>query len=39
LDVSLYGMGVATGDYDNDGRVDVFISAVSATGSFAMKVE
>lgn len=28
LDVPLYGMGVALGDYDNDGRVDVFISTV-----------
>lgn len=28
LDVSLYGMGVAVGDYDNDGRPDVFISTV-----------
>ena len=28
LDVPLYGMGVAVGDYDNDGREDVFISAV-----------
>ena len=28
LDVSLYGMGAAVGDYDNDGRVDVFLSAV-----------
>ena len=28
LDVALYGMGVAVGDYDNDGRVDVFLSAV-----------
>jgi hypothetical protein len=28
LDVSLYGMGCAVGDYDNDGRVDVFVSAV-----------
>ncbi len=30
LDVSLYGMGVAVGDYDNDGRVDVFLSAVGS---------
>jgi hypothetical protein len=28
LDVTFYGMGVATGDYDNDGLVDVFISAL-----------
>jgi enediyne biosynthesis protein E4 len=28
LDVPLYGMGVATGDYDNDGRPDVFITTV-----------
>ena len=34
LDVSLYGMGVATGDYDNDGRVDVFITAVGGSRLF-----
>jgi hypothetical protein len=28
LDVPLYGMGVAVGDFDNDGRPDVFISCV-----------
>ncbi len=28
LDVNLYGMGIAVGDYDNDGFVDLFISAV-----------
>lgn len=28
LDVPLYGMGVACGDYDNDGFVDIFLSAV-----------
>ena len=30
LDVSFYGMGVAIGDYDNDGLPDVFITAVAA---------
>lgn len=34
LDVSLYGMGVAFGDYDNDGRVDVFVSAVGPNRLF-----
>ena len=34
LDVDLYGMGVAVGDYDNDGRVDVFISAVGPNRLF-----
>ena len=28
FDVTFYGMGVAVGDYDNDGWVDVFVSAV-----------
>jgi hypothetical protein len=28
LDLSLYGMGVATGDYDNDGWTDLFIATV-----------
>ena len=30
IDVSLYGMGVAVGDYDNDGDTDVFLSAVGS---------
>lgn len=34
LDVSMYGMGVAVGDYDNDGRVDVFLSAVGENRLF-----
>ena len=34
LDVSMYGMGAACGDYDNDGDVDVFISAVGSDRLF-----
>ena len=34
LDVSLYGMGVAIGDYDNDGWPDVFITAVGENRLF-----
>lgn len=34
LDVSLYGMGAAVGDYDNDGRADVFLSALGANRLF-----
>jgi hypothetical protein len=34
LGVSLYGMGVAVGDYDNDSWVDVFISAVGSDRLF-----
>ncbi len=34
LDVSFYGQGVAVGDYDNDGAVDVFLSAVGANHLF-----
>jgi len=34
LDISLYGMGVAIGDYDNDGLPDVFISAVGPSRLF-----
>ena len=34
LDLSLYGMGVACGDFDNDGRVDVFITAVGGNHLF-----
>ena len=28
LDISLFGMGIAVGDYDNDGFDDIFITAV-----------
>jgi hypothetical protein len=34
LDVALYGMGAAVGDYDNDGNVDVFISALGKNRLF-----
>ena len=34
LEVSLYGMGVAAGDYDNDGREDLFITAVGGNRLF-----
>ena len=34
LDVSFYGMGVAVGDYDNDGRPDVFLTAVGPNHLF-----
>jgi hypothetical protein len=34
LDVDLYGMGGAAADYDNDGRPDVFITAVGGNRLF-----
>src|SRR5712692_1427884 len=34
LDVALYGMGVAVGDYDNDGLPDVFVTAVGGNHLF-----
>ncbi len=34
LDVSLYGMGAAVGDYDNDGDPDVYLTAVGPNRLF-----
>jgi len=34
LDVPLYGMGLAIGDYDNDGLRDVFVTAVGSNRLF-----
>jgi hypothetical protein len=34
LDVSLYGMGVAVGDYDNDSWPDIFVTAVGGNRLF-----
>jgi hypothetical protein len=34
LDVEMYGMGVAVGDYDNDGRDDLYITALDGDHLF-----
>ncbi|HEV2971132.1 MAG TPA: VCBS repeat-containing protein, partial [Pirellulales bacterium] len=34
LDLPFYGMGVACGDYDNDGWVDIFVTAVGKNHLF-----
>jgi enediyne biosynthesis protein E4 len=34
LDVDMYGMGVAIGDYDNDGRDDIYITALDGDRLF-----
>jgi len=34
MEVSIYGMGVATGDFDNDGFTDVFITGVGGNRLF-----
>ena len=34
FDVSLYGMGIAAGDYDNDGRDDLYVTAIEGDRLF-----
>ncbi|MEW4487764.1 CRTAC1 family protein [Thalassoglobus sp. JC818] len=34
LDISLYGMGVACGDYDGDGLVDIYVTAIGPNRLF-----
>ncbi len=34
LDVEMYGLGVAAGDYDNDGREDVYVTALGGDHLF-----
>lgn len=34
LDVQLYGMGAAAGDYDNDGKMDVYLTALEGDRLF-----
>jgi enediyne biosynthesis protein E4 len=34
LDVEMYGMGVAVGDYDNDGFADIFVTALGQSRLF-----
>src|SRR4051812_15321758 len=34
LDVDIYGLGVAVGDYDNDGQADVFITGLNGNRLF-----
>src|SRR5205823_2224620 len=34
LDVTMYGMGVTVGDFDNDGWVDVFVTGVGGNRLF-----
>ena len=37
LDISIYGMGAAAADYDNDGRVDIYITAIDGDHLFITK--
>ena len=34
LDISIYGMGVSAADYDNDGRIDVYVTALDGDHLF-----
>ncbi len=34
LDVEMYGMGIAAADYDNDGRADVYVTALDGNRLF-----
>jgi hypothetical protein len=34
LDVELYGMGIAAGDYDNDGKQDIYVTALEGDRLF-----
>ena len=34
LDIEIYGMGAAVGDYDNDGRADIYITALDGDHLF-----
>lgn len=34
LDVEMYGMGISVGDYDNDGRQDIYITALEGDRLF-----
>ncbi|HJS58022.1 MAG TPA: CRTAC1 family protein [Vicinamibacteria bacterium] len=34
LDVEMYGMGVAAADYDNDGRIDIYLTALGGNRLF-----
>src|SRR6516225_3599720 len=34
LDIELYGMGISVGDYDNDGRDDIYVTALDGDRLF-----
>ena len=34
LDIPMFGLGVAVGDYDNDGHDDIFVTAVGQSHLF-----